>query len=289
MANPLRDTSGYGTVSAKKIYSSLIQGGKDLTGDTFADLKFRAYGTDTTKFVTMTLSAQNTTNPKVTFTPGGYTGTPNTIISNVETPAAASDAANKKYIDDHAALTSTHGVTGDIVGTGGGQTLDSKTLTNAIITATSNNVAAKSLLSATTTVDVFAATAPAPGQILTATSNTAATWQNPTVTQKPISGTAITASKSMTQGEVTIHYIVNSTADITITLVNTITTNSEYDFTMKSAFNVTFASNASCTLLYPGSTAVNNNTATWSSTERYSTVTVKKISSTEWILMGPVG
>lgn len=35
------------------------------------------------------------------------------------------------------------------------------------------------LKSATTTVDVSAATAPSSGQVLTATSSTAATWQTP--------------------------------------------------------------------------------------------------------------
>lgn len=55
-----------------------------------------------------------------------------------------------------------------------------QTLTNKTITDSTNNVMAKSLKSATTTVDVSAATAPSSGQVLTATSSTAATWQAPT-------------------------------------------------------------------------------------------------------------
>jgi len=51
------------------------------------------------------------------------------------------------------------------------------TFTNKTITSTTNDVAAKSLHSATTVVDVSAATAPTNGQVLTATSGTAATWQ----------------------------------------------------------------------------------------------------------------
>lgn len=51
--------------------------------------------------------------------------------------------------------------------------------TNKTLTNTNNNVAAKSLHSATTVVDVSAATAPSSGQVLTATSSTAATWQTP--------------------------------------------------------------------------------------------------------------
>lgn len=54
-----------------------------------------------------------------------------------------------------------------------------ETLTNKTLTATSNTVTAKALFSATTTVDVFAATAPTSGQVLTATGASAATWQTP--------------------------------------------------------------------------------------------------------------
>lgn len=54
-----------------------------------------------------------------------------------------------------------------------------QTFTNKTITSTTNNVTAKSLHSATTVVDVSAATAPSSGQVLTATSSTAATWQSP--------------------------------------------------------------------------------------------------------------
>lgn len=52
-------------------------------------------------------------------------------------------------------------------------------LTNKTITSTTNNIAAKSLVSATTLVDTSAATAPSSGQVLTATSSTTATWQAP--------------------------------------------------------------------------------------------------------------
>jgi hypothetical protein len=51
------------------------------------------------------------------------------------------------------------------------------TLINKTLTATSNNVTASGLFSATTTVAVSSATAPTTGQVLAATSSTAATWQ----------------------------------------------------------------------------------------------------------------
>ena len=63
---------------------------------------------------------------------------------------------------------------------GGGITASSTdTLTNKTITDSSNDVAANSLNSATTNIDVSSATAPSAGQVLTATSSTAATWQTP--------------------------------------------------------------------------------------------------------------
>lgn len=55
-----------------------------------------------------------------------------------------------------------------------------QSLTNKTITDSTNNVMAKSLKSATTTVDVSAATAPSTGQVLTATDSTHATWQTAT-------------------------------------------------------------------------------------------------------------
>ena len=59
-------------------------------------------------------------------------------------------------------------------------TTDTQTLTNKVITDTTNTVAANSLKSATTLVAVSSATAPSNGQVLTATSSTTATWQSPT-------------------------------------------------------------------------------------------------------------
>lgn len=54
-----------------------------------------------------------------------------------------------------------------------------QTLTNKNITDTTNNVTASGLRTATTTVAVSTSTEPTIGQILTATSSTAATWQDP--------------------------------------------------------------------------------------------------------------
>ena len=64
---------------------------------------------------------------------------------------------------------------------GGTDVVDvAQTLTNKTLTATSNNVTAKGLHSATTTVSVSGATAPTANQVLTAVNSTTATWQTPT-------------------------------------------------------------------------------------------------------------
>lgn len=71
------------------------------------------------------------------------------------------------------------------------------------------------LKSASTTVDVSAATAPSSGQVLTATGSTAATWQTPassgTMTVSVVSGTSQTAVTGT-------HYILTNVAATTVTL-----------------------------------------------------------------------
>ena len=56
---------------------------------------------------------------------------------------------------------------------------NTQTLTNKTLIDSTNNIMAKSLKSATTTIDVSSATAPSNGQVLMATSSTTATWQTP--------------------------------------------------------------------------------------------------------------
>lgn len=75
-----------------------------------------------------------------------------------------------------------------------------ETLNNKTMTSTSNDVAAKSLHSATTIVDVVSATAPTSGQVLTATSGTSATWQTPSgggsISETTVSATITTSTTS---------------------------------------------------------------------------------------------
>jgi hypothetical protein len=93
------------------------------------------------------------------------------VSGNVNGRNIATDGTNQ---DNHIAASSgVHGITGDVVGT-----TDSQLLTNKTITDVSNNVAAKSLHSSTTVVDVSGSAAPSIGQSLIALSDTEATWQS---------------------------------------------------------------------------------------------------------------
>ena len=75
---------------------------------------------------------------------------------------------------NHISTATAHGVTSNIVGIS-----DSQSLTNKTITDPTNNVAARSLKSSTTLIDISSSPAPSAGQVLTATSPAAATWQAP--------------------------------------------------------------------------------------------------------------
>lgn len=74
-----------------------------------------------------------------------------------------------------AGVASVNGMTGAV--TGVATQAGAETLTNKTLAGATNNIEASSLKSATTTVVVSAATAPTAGQVLTATSDTAANWQ----------------------------------------------------------------------------------------------------------------
>lgn len=73
------------------------------------------------------------------------------------------------------------------------------TLTNKILNSSTNTITTDKLRSATTIIDIASATAPASGQILTATSSTVAAWQNPgisAITNVPITATTATSTSS---------------------------------------------------------------------------------------------
>lgn len=74
--------------------------------------------------------------------------------------------------------------------------------TNKTLTDSTNNVMAKSLKSATTTVDVSASTAPSANQVLTATDSTHATWQTPATVALSSKVITLTRDLSTATGDV---------------------------------------------------------------------------------------
>ena len=290
MADPLIDTSNFGNSNVKTIYTNSIRASKSVDTDTFADLQLRAYNTNQSKNVTMTLSVRSDT-PKLTFASSGVAAT-GAIISGIANPQTATDAANRTYIDDHTALTSTHGVTGDIVGTGGGQTLDSKTFTNAIITHSSNSVTADTLRFSTGTVTVNTDPSPAAKDILMATSTTAAKWDK--VPYLPIE---IMTTNATTMADITAvtdadpytrvrHYILAPAGILTYTLANTTNNmliNMEIYMTLISTGSLLVQGDTNVHLYAPGYNG--NPGGSYTLNTRGGTIALKKRNNTEWILM----
>jgi hypothetical protein len=83
------------------------------------------------------------------------------------------------------------------------------TLTNKTITDSTNNVTANGLRSATTTVSVSAATAPTSGQVLTASSGTAATWQTPASAISSLNGLTV-ATQTFATGTAGTDFAISS-------------------------------------------------------------------------------
>lgn len=99
--------------------------------------------------------------------------------------------------------------------------------TNFQMVSTSGNLQAKTLQSATTIVDVSAATAPSSGQILTATSSTAATWQPPLNTLKGVysSGTTTRSTATASGTQAIAHGLGTTPLWFNVSAMNTIANN----------------------------------------------------------------
>lgn len=106
------------------------------------------------------------------------------------------------------------------------------TLTNKTLTSTTNTVTAKALFSASTTVDVSAATAPTSGQVLTATSNIAATWQTPvssghTIQDEGVSQTQRSKLNFIGNAVTVSDNSGNDSSDVSITYTNIVLSDDE--------------------------------------------------------------
>jgi hypothetical protein len=102
----------------------------------------------------------------IAFTPTGTVAATNVQAAIAEVAGEAGSGNMSTTTYDPA------GVNQQLVGTTATQTLTNKTITDS-----TNNLTASGLRTATSTVNVSSATAPSSGQVLTATSGTAATWQ----------------------------------------------------------------------------------------------------------------
>ena len=103
-----------------------------------------------------------------------------------------------------------------------------QTLTNKTLTDGTNNVTAKSLKSATATVDVSGATAPTVGQVLTATDTTHATWQ--AVPSSGGGGPTITKTRVTMSAD---QAITNNATNIIAFDTETFDTGNEYNTTTR--------------------------------------------------------
>lgn len=124
-----------------------------------------------------------------------------------------------------------------LIGRSSTDTIYNKTLTDA-----SNNIMAKSLKSATTTIDVSAATAPSAGQVLTASSSTAAIWSTPRV--QPFGGLYLAGNSGSGVNNITL---TTSNTYYPIVTSGTITSLVGGAFDQSTAGRLRYASGSTCT------------------------------------------
>ena len=140
-----------------------------------------------------------------------------------------------------------------VVGTGDTQTLTNKTLTGA-----TNTIAASQLRTTTTDVVVSGAAAPSAGQVLTATSGTAATWQTPASGSSTFLDTAFAVQDSVDTTKQVKFDVAGTTGTIT-TLATTQTTNKT--LTLPDATDTLVARNTTDTLTNKTLTGTTNTIA----------------------------
>ena len=132
------------------------------------------------------------------------------------------------------------------------------TLTNKTLTGATNTLTASLLKSATTEVSIEAATAPTVGQVLTASSTTAAAWVTPIVVVNYAPAAAGTATLDLSVGK--DHRILMPAGNITIALSNE---------TLGTIFMVHITQDAAGT-----------RTVTWFATIRWASGTVPTLTTT---------
>ena len=132
------------------------------------------------------------------------------------------------------------------------------TLTNKTLTGGTNTLTASLLKSATTEVSISAATAPTAGQVLTASSGTAAAWVTPIVVVNYAPAAAGTATLDLSVGK--DHRITMPAGNITIALSN--------------------EASGSIFMVHITQDAVGSRTVTWFATIRWVNGTVPTLTTT---------
>jgi hypothetical protein len=155
---------------------------------------------------------------------------------------------------------------------------------NATITATSNNVAANSLKTATGVVSVAAATAPTTGQVLTATSATTATWQaNSSLAWTALTTTTVAAA-------VNNGYIATGGALQTFTLPVTSAVGDIIEIVGSGAGGWVLAQNASQNVRLGNSITTTGVGGSLASTLQGDTLRIVcSVANTSWIVLSAVG
>lgn len=155
--------AGAKTFSTAPVFSAITNTGT-VTLPTATDTLVGRATTDTLTNKTLTTTTNffadtTTTTKKIGFIASGATAATTLSLASVQTTSQTATVPNIAGADTFAMVAL------------------AQTLTNKTATGTTNILTARLLKSATTEVDVSAATAPTTGQVLTATSSTTATWQ----------------------------------------------------------------------------------------------------------------
>lgn len=175
---------------------------------------------------------------------------------------------------------------GDLRFTPGSAVVDfvSSGVVNATITATSNNVAANSLKTATGVVTVSAATAPSVGQVLTATSSTVATWQaNSSLAWTALTTTTVSAA-------VNNGYIATGGSLQTFTLPVTSAVGDIIEIAGSGTGGWKLAQNASQNARYGNTITATGTGGSLASTAQGDTLRgVCSVANTSWVILSSVG
>lgn len=133
-------------------------------------------------------------------------------------------------------------------------------------------VAAPALNSATTTVNVSSATAPSSGQVLTATSSTAATWQAPAALNNFNINAVATVTGTTQALAVGNLYYANNASLVTLTIPSTFAVGEVIAVMGQGAGGWKIAQNASQNIIFGDQVSTTGTGGSWSSSQQYDNI-----------------